>query len=743
MYQLILTVKSALFGAVRNLKSSLPAVMFLLVSSFAVTAQANVVYDFEGFTENLNDDGAHDGGYALPDSDYPAYGNAGRGLVSVVQEDGVSSSAMLRFENGVNAEWWSGFALAIEYSESDFIGDGSAPVTMTVLADQDGNLNFELEADGSAAYVVNQSVTAGWNYLSFDVSGADASVNWHKIQIRPDSAGQVGNDDTINFYYFDDITFPNATLVAAPGEPTTAAFLSGAPTPTPADAVSLFSDSYTSALNGVGNTSWSQGTASELTIDNGNTIKKFDQTVFAGFDVPVDVSIGGISTLNISLYRQASSEFEIKLVDLTEGTGGEMVYYVPATDMTPDQWSVVEIPLADFTGLVGNVDQIVLKPMGGAETFYMDDMYFHGIQMVDVVLTLEVDSATANGFIFLNSDLWDWDDTQGPDAVDNGDGTWSATVNVQADTSFQYQWYVDANFEDLSALYQPPYCAEDSVSSDYVYRVYNHELPNENDVFNECDSPDTDNDGIPDALDEDDDGDGVADADDVAPLDADFSSKEFTSPMFIEAFGGTTVEDGPLYAYPSDAEGWAGFANKYLAVYPLYFTEAGSITFTGSVPDGGSVDVRFRLEKNPHPDVDPSFDTDPVTVSGATEATYTIAIPSQGTNAYQSLLMYLDTQDKGVIVKDVVIVRDANSGGNGEPEPGNITFNVDMNGVDLAGQTPNLVGEFNGFCGQCADMTDEDGDGVWSITLNENAPMAAGSYAYKFALGVTQETLAC
>jgi len=289
-----------------------------------------------------------------------------------------------------------------------------------------------------------------------------------------------------------------------------------------------------------------------------------------------------------------------------------MVYYVPAIDMTPDQWSVVEIPLADFTGLVGNVDQIVLKPMGGAETFYMDDMYFHGIQMVDVVLTLEVDPAITDDFVFLNSDLWGWDEDPAPFADDNGDGTYSATVNVQAETSFQYQWYVNSAYEDLSALYEPPYCAPESVSSDYVYRVYNHDLPNENDVFNECDSPDTDNDGIPDALDEDDDGDGVADVDDVFPLDANFSSNEWFSPAFSDAFDGTTITgsvldgDGPLYTFPStttdpDVKSWAGFANKHLAVYPLYFTEAGSVTFTGSVPSGGDVDVRFRLEKAPYP----------------------------------------------------------------------------------------------------------------------------------------------
>ena len=59
------------------------------------------------------------------------------------------------------------------------------------LPDQDGDLNLELEADGSGAYIMNLPVTAGWNDLSFDVSGADASVNWHKLQLRPDADGQV------------------------------------------------------------------------------------------------------------------------------------------------------------------------------------------------------------------------------------------------------------------------------------------------------------------------------------------------------------------------------------------------------------------------------------------------------------------------------------------------------------------------------------------------------------------------
>ena len=76
---------------------------------------------------------------------------------------------------------------------------------MRVFADQDGDLNLELEADGSlSAYIMNLPVTAGWNDLSFDVSGSDASVNWHKLQLRPDADGQVSND-AVTKYYIDDI----------------------------------------------------------------------------------------------------------------------------------------------------------------------------------------------------------------------------------------------------------------------------------------------------------------------------------------------------------------------------------------------------------------------------------------------------------------------------------------------------------------------------------------------------------
>ena len=90
---------------------------------------------------------------------------------------------------------------------------------------------------------------------------------------------------------------------------------------------------------------------------------------------------------------------------------------------------------------------------------------------------------------------------------------------------------------------------------------------------------------------------------------------------------------------------------------PFNFATGGTITFTGAIPgDGIPADVRFRFEKAPYPDVNPAFDAGTVTVSGVDENTYTITVPAQdAANNYSSLLMYVDTRDAPVIVKNIVV----------------------------------------------------------------------------------------
>ena len=75
--------------------------------------------------------------------------------------------------------------------------------------------------------------------------------------------------------------------------------------------------------------------------------------------------------------------------------------------------------------------------------------------------------------------------------------------------------------------------------------------------------------------------------------------------------------------------------------------------------------------------------------------------------------------------------------GTGEcPEPAatsNVSFSVNMSNFPVGlseNDTVYLNGNFNGWCGDCNAMNDDDGDGIWSITM----PLEDGSYEYKFTV---------
>jgi beta-glucanase (GH16 family) len=117
-------------------------------------------------------------------------------------------------------------------------------------------------------------------------------------------------------------------------------------------------------------------------------------------------------------------------------------------------------------------------------------------------------------------------------------------------------------------------------------------------------------------------------------------------------FGGATVTEEVLEV-PAGAQSWAGFANTNSALYPISLSDGGQITFTAAV--SGSADVHFRFERLPYPDVEPSFDTSAITVTGASEISYTIEVPSQGENIYRNLILYIDNLDTPVTIKNVQV----------------------------------------------------------------------------------------
>jgi len=64
-----------------------------------------------------------------------------------------------------------------------------------------------------------------------------------------------------------------------------------------------------------------------------------------------------------------------------------------------------------------------------------------------------------------------------------------------------------------------------------------------------------------------------------------------------------------------------------------------------------------------------------------------------------------------------------------------VTLSVDMNGYDGEYNSVNAYGFFNNWCPSCTEMTDEDGDGVYTATVRATE----GEMEYKFTLDASAD----
>ena len=85
------------------------------------------------------------------------------------------------------------------------------------------------------------------------------------------------------------------------------------------------------------------------------------------------------------------------------------------------------------------------------------------------------------------------------------------------------------------------------------------------------------------------------------------------------------------------------------SMYPLVFENGGSVKFDAPASAVG-VEVRFRFEYLPHPNVDPAYDT---AVHTITEGANEIAIPSQGSNTFSSFIFYVVTPDVELTINSI------------------------------------------------------------------------------------------
>ena len=153
---------------------------------------------------------------------------------------------------------------------------------------------------------------------------------------------------------------------------------------------------------------------------------------------------------------------------------------------------------------------------------------------------------------------------------------------------------------------------------------------------------------------------------DYSPVGTPYQVNAASDVIFDGVFDGAVI-DSNTYTFPTGAQSWAGFANQDTTIYPFSFPGGGEITFTGATGDSvDTVDVYFRFEYNPYPDVNPNFNTEHVTVVGSGDSSYSVSIPAQDSaNTYSSFLFYVVDRDAPVTITNVDVKMNKVSPGNG------------------------------------------------------------------------------
>lgn len=301
-----------------------------------------------------------------------------------------------------------------------------------------------------------------------------------------------------------------------------------------------------------------------------------------------------------------------------------------------------------------------------------------------LVATVDLCGAAADS-VRLTGPFWGWDPNGGPIATDNGDGTWSVTFDPAPIDNMEYLWIVDGTQENLiQAMVDGGACAPVTDYANYANRLWEVGAENPSDVYNSCSACDGTGGG----------------------------NTTFNVDMTCVDAAGATVNGATSFTEVFVTGPWCGWcsADGYNVMTDadgdgIYSVEIGGLT--GTVEYKYGIDA-FTDQEQLVDDMANGADCAPVT-DFAGYANRQIEAGATSSDVFGSCSACED-----------------------QVAPANVTFRVDMNQYAEAYAYDGVFinGSFNGWCGTCNPMSDDDGDGVWEVTLS----LAVGTIEYKFTL---------
>jgi hypothetical protein len=216
-------------------------------------------------------------------------------------------------------------------------------------------------------------------WVSLDIPLDDfANMTTRGAQAQLIISGDLGTVYVDNIYYYRAGEAPEAPSAPAP-----------VPEHAAADVISLFSDPYTDVTVDTWSAEWDAADL-EDTDAGGDPVKKYSNLTFAGIEftsATIDASEMTHFRLDIWTPDETGGEavFKVKLVDFgADGAwsgGDDVEHEVTLTAAsTPaigtGRWYVLDIPLADFTGLTTRAHLAQLIISGDPNTVFVDNVLF-------------------------------------------------------------------------------------------------------------------------------------------------------------------------------------------------------------------------------------------------------------------------------------------------------------------------------------------------------------------------------
>jgi hypothetical protein len=270
----------------------------------------------------------------------------------------------------------------------DVVVSFRAPENLKVVITNDLAVSKKVTVTATADFALFYDVYFGEagkpNPISAN-NGASVSYTYqaagvYKIRVVSKSAAIKTTEYTQDFA---------ATLVTAPS--TSAA---APPNRQTADVISIYSSKYTNLAGTDFYPNWGQATGFAEFDLNGDKMLNYINLNYQGiaFADGVTINVSGMEFLHMDVWTADLAKLETSLISKTNGEK-------PVTkDLTANQWTSIDIPVAAFTsqGLtVADIFQLklVAKPTAGG-TVFIDNIYFYKTPSQSVALPLDFESGT-------------------------------------------------------------------------------------------------------------------------------------------------------------------------------------------------------------------------------------------------------------------------------------------------------------------------------------------------------------